>query len=58
MRAFIPRDIFCNDGDLIFRLEEKQSRLKTRYASSKTQKGSIRLHSEAQEDGCKCGKLP
>ena len=38
MRAFIPRDVFCNDGDLILRLEEKQSGLKTRYACSKTQK--------------------
>ena len=37
MRAFIPRDVFCNDGDFIFRLEEKESGLKTRYACSKTQ---------------------
>ena len=38
MRAFIPRSVFCNDGDFIFRLEEKESGLETRYTCSKTQK--------------------
>ena len=36
MRAFITGDIFCDDGDFILRLEEKQSGLKTRYACSRT----------------------
>ena len=50
MRAFIPGDPFCNDGDFIFRLEEKESGLETCYACSKTQKngqyGCIWEHGE------------
>ena len=38
MRIFIPRYIFCNDGDFIFRFEEKESGLETRYACSKMPK--------------------
>ena len=39
MRTFIPRDIFCNDGDLISRIEEIEGCLKAGYACSRSRKG-------------------
>ena len=54
MCAFIPRDVFCNDGDFIFGLEEKQSGLNTRYACSKTgndgQYGCVWKHRKTAEN--------